>query len=78
MRLELRKATNIKRTEEGMPFGWRSGELIAVFNSGQAFKSYVQKNIQYLKNAIAFTGNAQLLTDANNFIAGELKHAGML
>lgn len=78
MQLELRKATSIRRSKDGAPFSWTLGGVIASFSRPQDFKQHVQQNIESLRDAVAFTGNAQLLSDANNFLAGELKRVGAL
>lgn len=78
MRLELRNATSIKRNDDGLPFSWRLGGIIASFDRPQYFKQYVEHNAASLKDAIVFTGNAQLLLSANSFLVSELKRVEAL
>lgn len=80
MYIVLEKAVEISRDEKtGMATSWRgTGKTIATFTNGDKFIAYVKENVKDLKDAVAFTGSASLLQQANFIIAEELKKAGLL
>lgn len=76
--IQLQKATNIKRDEDGIPYSWKACETIVDFTDPLAFAEYVDDNISSLANVVPFTGSANLLMQANAYIANKLKEAKVL
>jgi hypothetical protein len=76
--LELHKAKDIVRDEDGRPYSWRKGVEIETFRKPADFLDYVQAHGKELKNVVAFTGSSTLLNTANSIIADQAKKAGVL
>lgn len=78
MYIILQKAKDIERNEHGAPVSWRgTGETISTFNDGDKFIAYVKEHINDLTDAVAFTGSASLLQQANHVLGQELIKAGL-
>ena len=76
--LELQSASDIKRTRQGIPYAWRTGKTKYKFYTETAFLDFVQENAPKLTNMVAFTGSATLITQANTFLAQEIKKVAAL
>jgi hypothetical protein len=76
--LELHKAQEIVRDEYGRPSSWRQGKLVEKFTDPKSFLDFVTDNGAKLKNVVAFSGSATLLSTANGIIADQAKRAGVL
>lgn len=76
--LELHKAQNILRDEDGTPYSWRGGKLIKKFRNAVEFLDYVRDHAKELRNAVVFTSSASLIATSNAYLASELKKAGVL
>lgn len=78
----LQQASDIKRGKDsGIPWTWKSGKEIKRFTHGDvfgAFCRYVDENVRDLKDAVAFTGSASLITQANGYLTMKLREAGLL
>lgn len=79
MYIILEKAVEIERDEHGIAMSWRgTGETIKTFTDGDKFVAYVKEHAAELKDAVAFTGSASLLQQANFVLGSELKKVGLL
>lgn len=80
MYIVLERAVDIQRDKDsGAPWTWRStGETIKTFTDGDEFIAYVKEHAAELKDAVAFTGSASLISQANYIIGQELRKAGKL
>lgn len=78
MYIILQKAVDIQRNEAGAPISWRgTGETLETFTDGDKFVAYVKEHAAELKDVVAFTGSASLITQANYIIGQELRKAGV-
>lgn len=76
--LELHRAKDLLRDEQGYPYYWRTREVVTEFNDPSNFIAYVQNNIRRLKNVVAFSGSASQIASANQFITDQLKKERLL
>lgn len=79
MYILLQRAKNIDRNDAGAPVSWTgTNETIGTFTDGDKFIAYIQENIKDLGNAVAFTGSASMIQQANHIIGQELIKAGLI
>lgn len=80
LKIVLERATDIQRySDTGVPFAWRStGQQIATFRTWESFEDYIHRQRRRLKTAVAFSGSASTLHQANTLLARKLKETGIL
>jgi hypothetical protein len=74
----LERATQIQRHEDGAPWAWKPGDLIAEFRNPQQFVDFVKEHVTDLRHAAVTCTGAMLITRCNAYLGQELKKAGLL